>query len=189
MTYDLKNKTIAILATNGFESSELASPRDALRAAGADTAVVSLESGKITGWDHEKNNWGKQIDVDLTIDNASPDDFNALLLPGGVMNPDTLRTDERVQKFVRKFFADGKPVAAICHGPWILINAGVVEGRKMTSYHSIRQDLVNAGAKWVDSPVVVDQGLVTSRHPGDLPQFNDKLCEEVEEGKHVGQTV
>lgn len=187
MPYDLKNKRVAILATHGFEQSELLSPRQALAEAGAETVVVSLKSGQIKGWSN--GDWGKSVDVDLTVDNADAEDFNALLLPGGVMNPDKLRTDEAVLKFVRDFFTQHKPVAAICHAPWTLINAGVVEGRTMTSYHTIKQDLINAGADWVDKEVVVDQGLVTSRSPADLPAFNDKLCEEVEEGKHAGQTA
>ena len=189
MKYDLKNKTVAILATDGFEESELFSPRDALNAAGAKTVLVSLNNGRIKGWDHESDNWGKEIDVAVTVENASPGDYDALVLPGGVMNPDRLRTDENVLKFVRQFFVDGKPVAAICHGPWTLINAGVVEGREMTSYHTIKQDLINAGAKWKDAEVIVDQGLVTSRSPADLDAFNDKVCEEIAEGVHAGQTA
>jgi protease I len=188
-TFDLQNKSVAILAADGFEQSELTSPRDALTEAGADVAIISLESGKITGYDSSKQQPNETVNVDLTIDNASADDFNALLLPGGLKSPDSLRSDDRVQSFVRKFFADGKPVAAICHGPWILVDAGVLDGRKVTSYHSIKQDLINAGARWTDEPVVVDQGLVTSRNPGDLDRFNAKLLEEVHEGKHADQTV
>jgi len=189
MTFDLQNKNIAILAADGFEQSELTSPRDALRAGGAQTALITLDSGAIRGWDGEKNDWGLEADVALTIDNADANDFNALLIPGGVKSPDTLRSNDHVQKFVRQFFADGKPVAAICHGPSVLIDAGVLDGRKLTSYHSIKQDLINAGARWTDEPVVCDQGLVTSRTPADLDAFNQKLLEEVEEGKHAGQTV
>lgn len=188
-TYDLKNKSVAILAADGFEQSELLSPRDALQKAGADTMIVSLESGQITGYDSSKQQPNQSVNVDLTIDNVNADDFSALLIPGGLKSPDTLRSDDRVQKFVRRFFAEGKPVAAICHGPWLLIDAGVLEGRKVTSYHSIKQDLINAGARWTDEPVVTDQGLVTSRTPSDLERFNAKLVEEVAEGKHAGQTV
>ena len=188
-TFDLKNKSVAILASDGFEQNELLSPREALDKAGADTVVVSLESGRITGHDSNKQKPNEMVNVDITIDNANADDFSALLIPGGLKSPDTLRSDERVQKFVRQFFAEGKPVAAICHGPWLLVDAGVLEGRKVTSYHSIKQDLINAGARWADEPVVTDQGLVTSRNPGDLEAFNMKLCEEVSEGKHAGQTV
>lgn len=188
-TYDLKNKSVAILAADGFEQSELLSPREALREAGAGTVIVSLSSGKLTGYDSGKQQPNQSVDVDITIDNADADEFSALLIPGGLNSPDTLRGDDRVQKFVRKFFADGKAVGAICHGPWVLINAGVLEGRKVTSYHSIQQDLINAGARWTDKPVVTDQGLVTSRTPDDLPRFNAKLLEEVHEGKHAGQTV
>jgi len=188
-TYDLQNKSVAILAADGFEQNELTSPRDALTNAGADVTVVSLQSGKISGYDSSNQQPNETVNVDITIDNANADDFSALLIPGGLKSPDSLRGNDHVQKFVRKFFADGKPVAAICHGPWVLIDAGVLEGRKVTSYHSIKQDLINAGARWTDEPVVTDQGLVTSRNPGDLDRFNEKLLEEVHEGKHAGQTV
>lgn len=186
---DLQHKSVAILAADGFEQNELLSPREALKSAGADTMVVSLESGQITGYDSNNQKPNQTVNVDLTVDNADAEDFNALLIPGGLKSPDSLRSDGRVQKFVRSFFAEGKPVAAICHGPWVLIDAGVLEGRKVTSYHSIKQDLINAGARWTDEPVVTDQGLVTSRTPADLDHFNDKLIEEVREGKHTGQTV
>lgn len=185
MSYNLKGKRVAVLAADGFEQSELESPVAALRENGAETVVVSLKPGKIRGW--KDGNWGDSVDVDQIVADADPDQFNALLLPGGVLNPDTLRTDEDVLKFVKLFFAQHKPVAAICHGPWTLVNAGVLQGRKVTSYHTIKADLVNAGAQWVDQEVVVDEGLVTSRNPDDLPAFNDKLCEEVEEGKHTLQ--
>ena len=188
-TFDLQNKSVAILAADGFEQNELMSPREALTQAGADVAVVSLESGKISGYDSGKQKPNEMVNVDININNANADDFNALLIPGGLKSPDSLRSNEHVQKFVRKFFADGKPVAAICHGPWVLIDSGVLEDRKVTSYHSIKQDLINAGARWTDEPVVTDQGLVTSRSPEDLDRFNAKLLEEVHEGKHAGQTV
>ena len=182
---NLKGKKVAILAADGFEQSELESPRDALDQAGATVRIVSLDSGDIKGWQHDK--WGDSVEVDVTIDHADAADFDALVLPGGVMNPDLLRTDEKVLRFVRDFFKQQKPVAAICHGPWTLINAGVVAGRKMTSYHTIRKDLENAGAKWVDEQVVVDNGLVTSRRPDDLDAFNAKMIEEIEKGRHEGQ--
>ncbi len=182
---DLKSKKVAILATDGFEQSELTSPREALDNAGATTHIVAPEAGKIKGWKHDK--WGDEVAVDITVDQANPSDYDALVLPGGVMNPDQLRTQEPVQKFVRQFFEQHKPVAAICHGPWTLIDAGVVNGRKMTSFHTIRRDLENAGANWVDEQVVVDNGLVTSRNPNDLDAFNAKLIEEIAEGKHEGQ--
>ena len=185
MSNKLEGKKVAILATNGFEQSELFEPKKALEDAGATAHVVSLESGEIKGWD--KDNWGKTIKVDVEIKNAKANDYNALVLPGGVMNPDKLRTDENVLEFVKAFFDAGKPVAAICHGPWTLINAGVVEGREMTSYHAIRKDLENAGVKWTDKEVVVDSGLVTSRKPDDLPAFNKKMIEEIAEGKHEKQ--
>jgi protease I len=187
MTHDLTGKRVAILATHGFEQSELTSPRDAIKKAGGKPVVVSPESGSVRGWD--ENDWGDPVDVDQPLDESSPDDFDALVLPGGVMNPDKLRVDETALRFVRGFFEQHKPVAAICHGPWTLINAGVVDGRTVTSYHTIKRDLVNAGANWVDEEVVVDNGLVTSRHPGDLDAFNDKLLEEIVEGKHAKQTT
>lgn len=188
-TFDLKNKSVAMLAADGFEQSELFSPRDALMDAGADTVLISLGSGRITGYDSENNDENKQIDVAVTIDNANAKDYDALLIPGGLKSPDALRSDDRVQKFVRDFFEAGKPVASICHGPWVLADAGVLDGRKVTSYPTIKKDLTNAGARWTDEPVVTDQGLVTSRSPKDLKQFNAKLLEEVHEGKHAGQTV
>lgn len=181
----LTGHRVAVLATHGFEQSELLSPRQALQDAGAEVDVVSPESGEITGWSDD--DWGQSIAVDIPLDEADAENYDALVLPGGLMNPDTLRRNERALAFVRSFFKAGKPVAAICHGPWTLIDAGVVEGRKMTSYASIQSDLKNAGARWVDEEVVVDEGLVTSRHPGDLPAFNRKLLEEVAEGRHTRQ--
>lgn len=183
----LENKKVAILATDGFEQSELFSPKDALEKEKATVHVVSDKSGSIKAWD--KDNWGKTIDVDQTLDQVSASDYHALVLPGGVINPDQLRTNEQALGFVRDFFKQHKPVAAICHAPQILINAEVVENRKMTSYSSVRKDLENAGAHWVDEEVVVDQGLVTSRNPDDLPAFNNKVIEEVREGKHEEQVA
>lgn len=184
-THDIKGKRVAILATDGFEQSELTSPRDAIEKAGGTPTIVSLKSGSIRGWKHTDR--GDSVEVDVALDDTSADEFDALVLPGGVMNPDKLRTDEKALKFVHDFFTQHKPVAAICHGPWTLINAGVADGRKMTSYHSIREDLMNAGVNWVDEEVVVDEGLVTSRNPDDLPAFNAKLVEEIAEGKHAAQ--
>jgi protease I len=169
----LDGRTVAIVATDGFEQSELLEPKKALEAAGARTAVIAPKPGKIKGWNH--GNWGEEVAVDSTLDNADPADYDALLLPGGVMNPDKLRRLESVQRFIQHFFTEGKPVSAICHGPWPLIDAGVVRGRKMTSYGSIQEDLKNAGAEWSDEEVVVDGNLVTSRKPADLPAFNREL--------------
>lgn len=175
-------KRIAILATDGFEEVELTSPKETMEDEGFQTEIVSIKPDKIKAWN--KDNWSEEYKVDKTIDQVSAKDYDALFLPGGVMNPDKLRVDDDAQRFVRDFFNQHKPVAAICHGPWTLINADVVDGRKMTSYHTLRKDLENAGAKWVDEEVVVDQGLVTSRSPEDLPAFNAKLVEEIKEGKH-----
>ncbi|MDT0644092.1 type 1 glutamine amidotransferase domain-containing protein [Zunongwangia sp. F363] len=176
------DKRIAILATNGFEESELKSPKEALEKEGFTVDIVSPEAGKIKSWDVDK--WGKEYDVDKTIDEVSAKDYNALVLPGGVMNPDHLRINEDVLVFVRDFFKQSKPVGAICHAAWTLINADVVEGRTMTSYKTLRKDLENAGALWVDKEVVVDEAFVTSRNPDDLPAFCAKIIEEIKEGKH-----
>lgn len=184
---DLKNRKVAILSTDGFEESELTSPKNALEESGATVHVISLEEGRIRGW--KDGNWSLDIVVDHTLDAVYEDDYDALVLPGGVINPDKLRRSEKAVAFVRSFFRNHKPVAAICHGPQILIDADVVGGRKLTSFHSIKKDLENAGAKWFDEEVVVDQGLVTSRSPNDLPAFNRKLVEEVYEGRHANQTL
>ena len=186
--HDLSNRTVAILATNGFEESELTSPLAALKAAGAKVSLVSIASSAntIRGWSD-----GKWSDTAFNVDGIVPavkaERFDALMLPGGVMNPDMLRANTDAVDFVRHFFEAGKPVAAICHAPWLIVEAGAANGRRMTSYPSIRTDLVNAGATWVDESVVVDQGLVTSRSPKDLDDFNRKLVEEVSEGVHEGQ--
>jgi protease I len=185
MAGKLEGKKVAILVANGFEQVEMTAPREALDEQGAETLPVSPEEGEVKGWEH--TDWGDTFDVDVPLDEADADEFDALLLPGGVMNPDHLRRNDKALAFVRAFFEAGKPVAAICHGPWTLIDAGLVEGRQMTSYHSIQSDLKNAGAKWVDREVVVDQGLVTSRKPDDLPAFIDKMIEEFVEGRHEGQ--
>ncbi|MEH6762903.1 type 1 glutamine amidotransferase domain-containing protein [Aequorivita antarctica] len=176
------NKRIAILATNGFEESELKSPKEAMEKEGFTVEIVSEEEGKIKAW--ADGNWSNEYTVDKTITNASASDYNALVLPGGVINPDKLRRNKNALNFVKSFFDQKKPVAAICHGPQILISANVVRGRKMTSFSSIKDDLINAGANWVDEEVVVDEGFVTSRNPKDLPAFNSKLIEEIKEGKH-----
>jgi protease I len=169
----LSGKRVAVLVTNGFEESELFSPRAALLEAGADVDIISPEAGKIRAW--KNKDWGKSIAVDVMLGDAVVEDYDAILLPGGVMNPDELRKDQNAVDFVREFFECGKPIAAICHGPQLLIEAGVVDGLTMTSYASIRTDLENAGANWVDEEVVVDRSLVTSRSPEDLPAFNDVM--------------
>lgn len=185
MNEKLNGIKVAVLATDGFEQSELFEPKKALEEAGAEVSIVSLETGEITGW-NEKN-WGDSIAVDLTVAEASAADFDALQLPGGVFNPDKLRMDEKAVAFVKAFFEAGKPVAAICHAPWTLIEADVVNGRTVTSWKSLQTDLENAGAKWVDQEVVVDNGLVTSRNPQDIPAFNKKMIEEFAEGVHRKQ--
>jgi len=183
----LRGKRVAILATDGVEQIELTEPRKALDAAGARTVVVSPKSGSIKGWDHD--HWGETIPVDQSLDDARADQFDALMLPGGVMNPDRLRRNERAVQFVRSFFDAGKPVAAICHAPWMLVEADVVDGRTITSWPSLRTDIRNAGGDWVDREVVTDQGLVTSRKPDDIPAFNRKMIEEFAEGVHEAQTT
>ena len=176
MASQLEGMKIAIVATNGFEQVELIEPRKVLDEAGAETFVVAPESGTIKGWDH--TDWGDDVEVDQTLEEASTDDFDALFLPGGVLNPDKLRMNQAAVSFVRSFFRDGKPVAAICHGPQTMIDAEVVEGRRMTSYSAIRKDLENAGADWIDQAVVVDNGLITSRNPDDIPAFNEAIVHE-----------
>ncbi len=175
-------KRIAILATDGFEEVELKSPKEAMEKEGFQVDIVSLKSGSIKAWNGD--DWSNKYDVDRTIDQVSSKEYNALVLPGGVINPDKLRREEKVLEFVKDFFKEKKPVAAICHAAWTLINAEVVKGRTMTSFNSVRKDLENAGANWVDKEVVVDEGFVTSRNPDDLPAFNAKLIEEIKEGKH-----
>ncbi len=184
-THNLAGKHVAILCTDGFEESELRQPRAALMQAGARTTIVSPKSVSVRSWTGE--GFGKSLLVDQPIESARAEDFDALLLPGGTLNSDHLRMEAAAVSFVRAFFEAGKPVAAICHGAQILIDADLVSGRRLTSYPSIKQDLINAGAEWVDEEVVCDQGLVTSRRPDDLPAFNRKMIEEIAEGIHAGQ--
>ena len=183
----LENRRVAILTEEGFEQVELTSPKAALKEAGAIVHVISPKTGKIKAWD--KTNWGIEVDVDKQLDEVSPDDYDALMLPGGVLNPDKLRQNKEAVAFVTAFLQEGKPIAAICHGPQTMIDAQVVAGRRMTSYPSIRLDLINAGADWVDEKVVVDQGLVTSRKPDDIPAFNKKMIEEFAEAASEHQNV
>lgn len=181
----LNGKRIAILATDGVEEAELTKPRDALREAGAQAVVVSPKDNEIRAWQHDQ--WASRIPVDLPLSRARADDFDGLMLPGGVMSPDRLRQDEQAVRFVKGFFEAGKPVAAICHAPWLLVEADVVRGRTITSWPSLRTDIRNAGGDWVDRDVVTDEGLVTSRKPDDIPAFNRKMIEEFAEGVHAGQ--
>jgi protease I len=182
MAGKLNGKRVAILATDGVEQVELTEPRKALDEAGATTTLVSPKSGKIKGWQHD--HWGDELDVDLPLEQANANDFDALVLPGGVMNPDHLRTNKQAVDFVRQIFQAGKPVAAICHGPWLLVEAGVVKNRTVTSWPSLQTDIRNAGGDWVDREVATDTGLVTSRKPDDIPAFNRKMIEEFGEGIH-----
>jgi protease I len=184
MAEQLNGKRVAALVTNGFEQVELLEPKRALEAAGAKVEVVSPETDRVRGWNHTE--WGEYVDVDKRLEQAKADDYDALLLPGGVMNPDRLRINKKAVELVRQFFDDGKPIAVICHGPWTLVEADVVRGLRMTSYPSVRTDLRNAGAEWVDQEVVVDRGIVSSRKPDDLPAFNRKMIEEFAEGRHGG---
>jgi len=179
----LNNKKVAILSENGFEEKELTSPKAALEEAGAQVSILSPQESSIRSW--KNGNWGNvELKVDQQVSQANPADYDALVLPGGVLNPDKLRQNKDAVAFTTQFFKTGKPVAAICHGPQTLIETGLLEGKEMTSYPSLKTDLVNAGAHWIDREVVVDQGLVTSRRPDDLPAFNRKLIEEIGEGVH-----
>jgi len=179
---ELRNKRIAALVDNGFEQVELTEPKKALEAAGATVDVVSPQRDRVKGWQHTR--WGDEIGVDCRLDDARAGSYDALLLPGGVMNPDKLRMNPAAVAFVKAFVEARKPIAAICHGPWTLIEAGAVAGRAMTSWPSLQTDLKNAGARWVDQECVVDNGLVTSRKPDDIPAFNRKMIEEFAEGVH-----
>jgi protease I len=173
------------LATNGFEQAELEVPRDHLKKAGASVDVVSLAAGEIKGWD--KKDWGRSVKVDKTLEQVSPSECDAVVLPGGQINPDLLRVEPKALKFIKDIFDVGKVVAAVCHAPWLLIETEIAKGRKMTSYKSIKTDVINAGGSWEDSEVVVDQGVITSRNPGDLEAFSAKIVEEVKEGRHLGR--
>ena len=182
MSSALQNKTVAILATDGFEQVELTEPKKAVEQAGATTRLLSIKDGEIQGMHHDKK--GDKLKVDGLVADANVDDFDALILPGGVANPDALRMDEAAVGFVRDFFRSGKPIGVICHGPWVMIEADVVRGRRMTSWPSVRTDLRNAGAEVVDEEVVTDKGIVSSRKPDDLPAFCKKIVEEFAEGRH-----
>jgi protease I len=183
----LNGKKIAIIATHGFEQSELEVPRERLKQAGAAVDVVSIAAGEIKGWD--KKDWGRPVKVDKTLDQVSASDYVAVVLPGGQINPDLLRVEPKVLKIIKDIFDAKKIVAAVCHGPWLLIETGIAKGRKMTSYKSIKTDVSNAGAKWEDSEVVVDEGIITSRNPGDLEAFSAKIIEEVREGRHTRRSA
>ena len=178
----MSGKKIAILAAHGFEQSELEVPQQRLKEAGATVDVVSPESGQIRGWDMK--DWGRPVKVDRALDSAKADDYDAIVLPGGQINPDLLRVNEKALKFIRAFYDQGKVIAAVCHAPWLLIETGIIRGRRATSYHSIKADVKNAGAKWEDSQVVADEGIITSRNPNDLEAFSAKIIEEVGEGRH-----
>ena len=178
----IQGRKVAILAANSFEQSELEIPRDRLKEHGAVVHVVSPQAGEIRGW--EMKDWGRPVKVDVALDEARAQDYDAIVLPGGQINPDLLRVNDKALKFIRAFFDQGKVVAAVCHAPWLLIETHLLKGRRATSYKSIKTDMINAGAKWEDVEVVADQGIVTSRNPGDLEAFSRKIMEEIAEGKH-----
>jgi protease I len=185
MSNSLQGKKIAILATDGFEQVEFTTPKKRLEEAGAEVHVISEHSGEIKGWDSD--NWGDSFEVDKTVDEAMASDYNGLMLPGGVINPDKLRRNEKAIEFISSFFEAGKPIAAICHAPQLLIETGALQNRELTSFPSIKTDLKNAGARWVDKEVVVDEGLTTSRSPEDMDAFCEKMIEEFAEGIHEEQ--
>jgi deglycase len=184
---NLSGKSVAILAAHGFEQSELEGPQRMLKEAGASVEVVSPEKGEIMGW--EKKDWGRPVKVDRLLSEARCADYDALIIPGGQINPDLLRINETAVGFVKAFYAAGKPIAAICHAPWVLIETGILRNRRATSYKSIKTDVINAGAQWEDAPVVTDQGIITSRQPSDVPAFCAKIAEELMEGKHQRQVA
>ncbi|QCK16817.1 type 1 glutamine amidotransferase domain-containing protein [Mangrovivirga cuniculi] len=181
----LNNKKVAVLLTDGFEEVEFTKPMEALMNSGADVEVIAPKGKKVKSWDHD--HWSREYDVDKNLNEVNSDDYNCLMLPGGVMNPDSLRMNDEAVEFVGGFFEKGKPIAAICHAPQLMIETGALTGREMTSYPSLKSDIKNAGARWVDKEVVVDQGLTTSRNPDDIPAFIDKMIEEFAEGKHERQ--
>lgn len=183
MARDVKGKKVAILTENGFEEVELTSPMNALEQAGVEVHVVSPQSGNVKAWNHDQ--WGIEVPVDKTLSEAKPEDYDMLVLPGGVMNPDALRLNKDAVAFAQHFLEQGKPLAAICHGPQLLIETGMLNERNMTSYPSLKTDLINAGVIWEDRDVVTDNGLVTSRTPEDLEAFNNKMLEELSEGQHA----
>jgi len=185
MAREVKGKKVAILTDNGFEEVELTSPMNALEEAGAEVHVISPQQNKVKAWDHD--HWSIEVNVDKHIDEARPEEYDMLLLPGGVLNPDQLRTNQKAVAFAQHFLETGKPLAAICHGPQLLIETGMIANRRLTSYASVKTDLVNAGVQWEDKEVVVDNGLVTSRSPEDLPAFNKKVLEELAEGQHASR--
>jgi len=185
MPQDISGKRIAILVGQGFEQVEMTEPREALEQAGAQTLLIAPQDDQVKAWNH--TDWGDTYDVDQPLEQANANEYDALMIPGGVMSPDKLRTNRKAVAFVRAFFEAGKPVAAICHAPWLLAEADVLDGRRVTSYPSIKTDLKNAGADWVDQESVTDQGLVTSRSPADIAAFNRAMIEEFAEGKHSGQ--
>ncbi len=187
MANELQGKRIAFLATDMVEQVELTEPWKAVKEAGGQPELISLEEGEIQGFNHYDK--ADTFPVDKTVEEARADDYDALVIPGGVGNPDTMRMDENAIEFTRQFFEQGKPVGVICHGPWMLVEAGVLRGRKVTSWPSLRTDIQNAGGNWVDQEVVVDEGLVTSRKPDDLPAFNEKIVEEFFEGRHEQQAA
>jgi protease I len=182
---EISQAKVLILATHGFEQDELLVPQRKLQEAGAQVDVVSPEKGQIRGW--KLTDWGESVTVDKSLDEVKADDYDAVVLPGGQINPDVLRVNQRALQLIRSFLDAGKVVAAICHAPWLLVELDAVRDRQVTSYHSIKRDVINAGGKWLDQPVVVDQGIITSRNPGDLDAFSAKIIEEIEEGSHSRQ--